>query len=88
MDREGSAGVWCNAFIRIPYAMERLILRGVINDTFETSITWERFEKFHDAIKAATENAILETTGRKGGRAQDFGFAPNTRHPRVNEYTP
>ena len=64
--REGAAGVWRNAFIRMPYAMERLILRGVINDTFETSITWERFEKFHDAIKAATENAILETTGRKG----------------------
>jgi alkyldihydroxyacetonephosphate synthase len=64
--REGAAGVWRNAFIRMPYAKERLILRNVINDTFETSITWERFEKFHDEIKAATENAILETTGRKG----------------------
>jgi len=58
--------VWRNAFIRMPYAMERLILRGVINDTFETSITWDRFENFHDAIEAATANAILATTGRKG----------------------
>ena len=64
--REGAAGVWRTAFIRMPYAKERLILRGVISDTFETSITWERFEKFHDAIKAATMNAIIETTGRKG----------------------
>jgi alkyldihydroxyacetonephosphate synthase len=64
--REGAAGVWRNAFIRMPYAMERLILRGVINDTFETSITWDRFETFHDAIKMATENAIQEATGRKG----------------------
>jgi hypothetical protein len=64
--REGAAGVWRNAFIRMPYAMERLILRGVINDTFETAITWERFEEFHDAIKAATGNAIRETTGRRG----------------------
>jgi hypothetical protein len=32
-----AAGV---AFIRMPYAMERLILRGVINDTFETSIPY------------------------------------------------
>ena len=64
--REGAAGVWRNAFIRMPYAMERLILRGVINDTFETAITWERFEQFHDAIKSATENAIEEATGRKG----------------------
>jgi alkyldihydroxyacetonephosphate synthase len=64
--REGAAGVWRNAFIRMPYAMERLILRGVINDTFETAITWDRFEKFHDAIEAATGNAILAATGRKG----------------------
>jgi alkyldihydroxyacetonephosphate synthase len=64
--REGAAGVWRNAFIRMPYAMERLILRGVINDTFETSITWDRFETFHDNVKAATENAILAATGRNG----------------------
>jgi alkyldihydroxyacetonephosphate synthase len=64
--RDGAAGVWRNAFIRMPYAMERLIVRGVINDTFETSITWDRFEPFHDAIKTATENAIVAATGRKG----------------------
>src|SRR4051812_571747 len=62
----GAAGMWRNAFIRMPYAMEKLILRGVINDTFETSITWDRFEQFHDAIKAATGNAIQQATGRKG----------------------
>ena len=64
--REGAAGVWRNTFIRMPYAMERLILQGVINDTFETAITWERFEKFHDVIKNATNDAIKEATGRKG----------------------
>src|SRR3954463_9544199 len=64
--REGAAGVWRNAFIRMPYAMEKLILRGVINDTFETSITWDRIETFHDNIKSATENAIQQATGRKG----------------------
>jgi alkyldihydroxyacetonephosphate synthase len=64
--REGAAGIWRNAFIRMPFAMERLILKSVINDTFETSITWNRFEQFHDAIKTATEDAIKETTGRRG----------------------
>jgi alkyldihydroxyacetonephosphate synthase len=64
--REGAAGVWRNAFIRMPYAMERLILHDVINDTFETSITWDRFEQFHDAIKSATADAIQQATGRKG----------------------
>ena len=35
-------------------------------DTFETAITWERFEAFHDAVKTATEAAIREATGRAG----------------------
>jgi alkyldihydroxyacetonephosphate synthase len=64
--REGAAGAWRNAFIRMPYARERTIQRAVINDTFETAITWERFEAFHDKIKAATERAIVAATGRAG----------------------
>jgi hypothetical protein len=50
----------------MPYARERTIKRGIIGDTFETAITWERFEAFHDEIKAATERAIVEATGRAG----------------------
>jgi hypothetical protein len=35
----GAAGVWRNAFIGMPYPMQRLILRNVISDTFETAIS-------------------------------------------------
>ncbi len=64
--REGAAALWRNAFIRMPYAREFLTPAGIISDTFETSITWERFESLHDSVKAATERAILEATGVKG----------------------
>jgi alkyldihydroxyacetonephosphate synthase len=64
--REGAAEMWRNAFIRMPYAREHLVRRGIIADTFETAITWERFEAFHDTVKAATELAIHEATGRPG----------------------
>src|SRR5947208_463563 len=64
--REGAAGLWRNAFIRMPYAREPLVQRAIIADTFETAITWERFEAFHDEVKAATERAIREVTGRPG----------------------
>ena len=64
--REGAAGIWRNAFIRMPYAREFLTPAGLINDTFETAITWDRFESFHDSVKAATERAILEATGVSG----------------------
>ena len=64
--REGAAGLWRHAFIRMPYAREHLVKRAIIADTFETAITWERFETFHDTVKAATETAIREVTGRRG----------------------
>ncbi len=63
---EGAAGIWRNAFIRMPYAREFLTPAGLINDTFETAITWDRFESFHDKVKAATERAILAATGVRG----------------------
>ena len=64
--REGAAEQWRTAFIRMPYARERMIRRAVIADTFETAITWERFEAFHDRVKSAAETAIRNTTGRPG----------------------
>jgi alkyldihydroxyacetonephosphate synthase len=64
--RDGAAGLWRTAFIRMPYAREFLAPAGIINDTFETSITWERFESLHDTVKAATERAILDSTGVAG----------------------
>jgi alkyldihydroxyacetonephosphate synthase len=64
--RAGAAERWRTAFIRMPYAHEVLVPAAVLNDTFETSITWDRFEAFHDAIKAATAGAIRQTTGRDG----------------------
>ena len=64
--RDGAAGLWRNAFIRMPYARERLVRKAIIADTFETAITWERFEAFHDEVKGATETAIRDVTGRPG----------------------
>ncbi|MEM7041329.1 MAG: FAD-binding oxidoreductase [Pseudomonadota bacterium] len=57
---------WRTAFIRMPYNRELLTPAGLIVDTFETAITWDRFPGFHDRVKAATEEAILEATGESG----------------------
>ncbi|MBV8184400.1 MAG: FAD-binding oxidoreductase [Hyphomicrobiales bacterium] len=62
----GAAGLWRNAFIRMPFAREFLTPAAIVNDTFETSITWERFESFHEEVKAATLRAIREATGIEG----------------------
>ena len=39
---------------------------GIINDTFETAITWNKFEPFHETVRKATQDALVEATGRKG----------------------
>ncbi len=95
--QEGAAGMWRNAFIRMPFAREKMVARGIIGDTFETAITWERFESFHDTVKAATERAIRDATGRPGqvtcrfthvypdGPAPYFTFSALGRHGALEE---
>ncbi len=40
---------------------------GVLSETFETSITWDRFPAFHEQVTGAVEDALREACG--GGRA-------------------
>ena len=61
-----AAQVWREAFIRMPYSRELTVPLGVINDTFETAVTWDKFEDFHTAVTAATADAIKEATGSAG----------------------
>ena len=63
----GAAGAWRNAFIRMPYARERTIERGIMNDTVRDRDTpGSGSSRFHDKVKAATERAIVQATGQTG----------------------
>jgi alkyldihydroxyacetonephosphate synthase len=61
-----AAEAWRTAFIRMPYNREVQVPAGIIADTFESAITWDRLEAFHGAVTAATEQAIREATGQPG----------------------
>ncbi|HWA81523.1 MAG TPA: FAD-binding oxidoreductase [Acetobacteraceae bacterium] len=62
----GAAEKWRTAFIRMPYLREILVPRAIIADTFETAITWDRFEALHAAVTKATLASIRAVTGRPG----------------------
>lgn len=64
--RSGESGAWRRAFLRAPFYREVLTGMGVMYDTFETSITWERFADFHARVMDATRRIIREVTGRDG----------------------
>ena len=62
-----AVGTWRQAFLRAPYLRDVFVAAGVISDTFETAITWDRFPAFHESVLAATEEAVREVCGA-GGR--------------------
>lgn len=64
--RSGEAGAWRHAFLRAPFYREVLTGIGVMYDTFETAITWERFDDFHANVIGAVRRIIREVTGREG----------------------
>jgi alkyldihydroxyacetonephosphate synthase len=64
--RRGAAGNWREKFLRGPYFREHAIARGVMRDTVESCITWDRSMEFNTRVKEATLRAIREITGRPG----------------------
>jgi alkyldihydroxyacetonephosphate synthase len=68
--REGggdAVGSWRSAFLGAPYVRDLLVALGVISETFETAITWERFPRFHEQVMGTAREALREVCG-EGGR--------------------
>lgn len=64
--RDGAVGAWRDAFIAAPFVREVLTPAGVIADTFETAIPWNRFEEFHTTIQTTMARVLKEVSGRPG----------------------
>ena len=60
----GAAGAWRNAFIAGGHTHDAFVRLGLVMETFETAITWDRFPAFHAAVMAATEAAVQQVCGR------------------------
>ena len=56
--RSGAAGDWRSAFIRIPYWRDETTRLGAIFDTFESAITWDRFEAFYNGVRDDVQSAM------------------------------
>ncbi len=61
--QSGSVGSWRDAFLRAPYLRDTFVALGVLSETFETAVTWDRFAAFHHAVMAATTDAVHEVCG-------------------------
>jgi alkyldihydroxyacetonephosphate synthase len=56
-------GSWRHAFLAAPYLRDTFVACGVLSDTFETAITWDRFAEFHGRVTQTARRAIAEACG-------------------------
>ncbi|MFW6198053.1 MAG: FAD-binding oxidoreductase, partial [Myxococcota bacterium] len=61
--KTGGAGTWKQAFVEAPYLMNVMVSLGVIVDTFETAVTWDRFEAVHAAVVRNMRDAMKRLCG-------------------------
>ncbi len=56
----GAVGAWRGAFLLAPYLRDTFVACGVLSETFETAITWDRFEQFHAETMATVRAKVAE----------------------------
>ena len=55
-----SVSAWRSAFLAAPYLRDTFVACGVLSDTFETAISWDRFEDFHVEVMDAARAKVAE----------------------------
>ncbi len=55
-----AVGAWRSAFLLAPYLRDTFVACGVLSETFETAITWDRFEDFHAVAMEAVRAKVAE----------------------------
>jgi alkyldihydroxyacetonephosphate synthase len=53
-------GAWRSAFLAAPYLRDTFVACGVLSDTFETAITWDRFADFRAGVMEAARAKVAE----------------------------
>ena len=56
--RGESEGAWRDAFLHAPYLRDTLVAAGVLAETFETAITWDRFADLVDGVGQRVHEAL------------------------------
>jgi alkyldihydroxyacetonephosphate synthase len=59
-EKGGGSGAWREAFLRAPYLRDTFVAMGVLSETFETAVTWERLGDLVEQVTAATRDALGE----------------------------
>ena len=61
--RQGSVGAWRDSFLRAPYHRNATMGLGLVAETVETAITWERWPDLDASVRAALQDALRRVCG-------------------------
>ncbi len=59
----GGSGAWRDAFLRAPYLRDTFVRMGILSETFETAITWDKHDAFVADVRGTTEAVLRERCG-------------------------
>jgi alkyldihydroxyacetonephosphate synthase len=59
----GAVDTWRGAFLLAPYLRDTFVACGVLSETFETAVTWDRFEEFHATVMETARRVTAEVSG-------------------------
>ncbi len=85
---DDAVGQWRSAFLSAPYLRDSLVSLGVLSETFETAITWDRFREFHAVVTETARRSVADVvdapaTGpaRRGSAVASPTSTPTARLP-------
>ena len=56
--RGESETAWRDAFLQAPYLRDTLVAAGIFVETFETAVTWDRFDELVGTVRERTRQAL------------------------------
>ena len=71
----GHSGLWRDAFLRMPYLRNAFPAMGIIAETFESAVTWDKFPAFHESVTGAATEAARQACGSAAVVTCRFAFA-------------
>ena len=88
-ETEGDAAArWRAAFLRGPHLRDAFAQLGFVHETFETAITWDRFDDFHERVLGAAQRAVKDVCGA-GAVSCRFAYVyPDGAAPYYSVYAP
>ena len=82
--RDGAAGAGA-AFLDAPYLRNAIVALGMVSETFETAVTWDRFPAFHEAVTTATRDGRDARAARASSPVASRTSTRMVRHPTTRD---